>query len=163
MPRRKVINTVESQNTFLEGLAEGMGVADAARAASVSRSLVYKWRKADKAFANDWDDAYAFGADALLAEARRRAVDGVDEPVYYQGRKCGAVRKYSDTLLMFMMKARDPLRFCDRARTAHLLRKWEKEDKDSDDTAGQVIRDNVIAMLDGLAALKSAAAKRQPI
>jgi hypothetical protein len=159
MPAKRAIDIVKQQNVFLEGLAEGMCVADAARSARTSKTTVYRWRKADKKFAEDWDDAYECGADVLLAEAQRRGVNGVDEPVYYQGQTCGAVRKYSDTLLMFMMKARDPLRFCDRARTAHLLRKWEKEDKNSDDMAGQVIRDNVIAMLDGLAALNSSQAK----
>ena len=62
---------------------------------------------------------------------------------------------------MFMMKARDPQRFCNRARTAHMMRKWQKEDQNNNDTAGQVVRENVIAMLDALAASKSAQAKRQ--
>lgn len=160
MPRKKVIDTVKSQNVFLEGLAEGMAVGDAAKLAGVSRSLVYRWRKTDEAFATDWDDAYQCGADVLLAEAQRRGIKGVREPVFHQGKVCGGVQKYSDTLLMFMMKARDPLRFCDRARTAHLLRRWEKDDKRNDDSAGQIVRENVVAMLDQLAALKSRAARK---
>jgi len=30
------------------------------------------------------------------------------KPVYYQGEQCGEVREYSDTLLIFILKARDP-------------------------------------------------------
>lgn len=42
-----------------------------------------------------------------------------------------------------------------------MMRKWQKEDQNNNDTAGQVVRENVIAMLDALAASKSAQAKRQ--
>ena len=30
------------------------------------------------------------------------------EPVFYKGAKCGAVQKYSDLLLIFLLKARRP-------------------------------------------------------
>ena len=44
----------------------------------------------------------------------RRALEGGEEPVFYQGKIVGSVRKYSDTLLMFMLKARRPERYRDR-------------------------------------------------
>ena len=47
-------------------------------------------------------------------EAVRRAHDGVDEPVFYQGKACGVVRKYSDTLLIFLLKGRRPEKYRDR-------------------------------------------------
>ncbi len=41
----------------------------------------------------------------------RRAVDGVDEPVYQGGKKVGSITRYSDTLLIFLLKAnRDKFR-----------------------------------------------------
>ena len=58
------------------------------------------------------------GADALEDEAVRRAVDGVDEQVFYQGKACGVVRKYSDTLLIFLLKGRRPERYRDRSSHA---------------------------------------------
>lgn len=163
MPRKKTIDACKSQTIFLENLAGGMTVADAAIAASVSRSLVYKWRKADKDFAGDWELAYEMGADALAGEAQRRGVKGVEEPIFYQGAICGAVRKYSDTLLMFMLKARDPLRFCDRARTAALMRKWAEDDKNAADDTSGIVSEAVVKMLNDLAALKSSQAKRNPV
>lgn len=45
--------------------------------------------------------------DRLVAEVRRRAVDGVEEPVFYQGVEVSRVRKYSDLLLMFLLKQVD--------------------------------------------------------
>jgi hypothetical protein len=40
----------------------------------------------------------------LEAEARRRAVQGWDEPVFHQGRKVGTIRKYSDRMLEILLK-----------------------------------------------------------
>jgi hypothetical protein len=47
----------------------------------------------------------------LESEARRRAVDGVDEPVFHKGRICGTVRKYSDALLMFLLRGNAPEKY----------------------------------------------------
>jgi hypothetical protein len=35
-------------------------------------------------------------------------VDGTLEPVFHQGQEVGQVRKYSDTLLIFLLKGRKP-------------------------------------------------------
>ncbi len=44
-------------------------------------------------------------ADVLEAEAHRRAVEGVEEPVgWYKGVAGGTVRRYSDVLLIFTLK-----------------------------------------------------------
>lgn len=107
---------------FLEKLAEGLPVTKAARAAGVAFTTVYQWRKEDETFRDLWEQAYAAGTDELADEARRRAVDGVTEPVFYKGNKCGAVQKYSDTLLIFMLKARDPQTYCDKLRAARILK-----------------------------------------
>lgn len=64
---------------------------------------------------------------------------------------------------MFMMKARDPMRFCDRARTAALMRKWAEDDKNACDDTNAIASETVIKMLDDLAALKSQLAKRTSV
>ncbi|MDG9966943.1 terminase [Achromobacter mucicolens] len=78
-----------------------------AAAVGASRSVVYEWRMADEEFAKAWDQAIRVATLGLEDEARRRAQDGVDEPVFYLGAECGTVRKYSDTLLIFLLKAHD--------------------------------------------------------
>ena len=51
----------------------------------------------------------------LEREARRRAVEGVEEPVgFYKGEPSAYVRKYSDTLLIFLMKGARPDKYRDR-------------------------------------------------
>jgi len=88
---------------FIEALAERGIVTDACKVARISRAQAYAWRKDDPSFALDWDDAYQQAMDALEAEALRRAVRGVEEPVFYKGELVTTVQKYSDTLLMFLL------------------------------------------------------------
>ncbi len=107
--------TPEKQARFLRELAKRGIVSHAARKAKISRQTVYDHRRADPEFAAAWDEAIDIAAGILEAEAHRRAVTGVLEPVFYQGAKCGAVRKYSDTLLIFLLKAHAPERFADRS------------------------------------------------
>jgi len=53
------------------------------------------------------DDAIA----ALETEAVRRALSGVNVPVFHQGRECGSTVKHSDQLLMFLLKTLCPERY----------------------------------------------------
>ncbi|WP_369952281.1 hypothetical protein [Ralstonia syzygii] len=73
------------RQAFLASLAVLGNVTAAALAASVDRVTAYRWRESDEAFAVAWDDAIEQAADLIELEARRRAVEGVDEPVVYQG------------------------------------------------------------------------------
>ncbi len=56
------------------------------------------------------------GADLLEDEAVRRAKDGVEEPVYQGGKLVGHVQKYSDTLLIFLLKGAKPEKFRERSQ-----------------------------------------------
>ena len=67
---------------------------------------MYGWRREDAEFGKAWDDAYAEGGDAIDEEARRRAVDGWDEPVFRGGEQVGVIRRYSDRLLERLLKGR---------------------------------------------------------
>lgn len=55
---------------------------------------------------------------ALEEEAVRRALFGVTEPVFHQGRECGAKAKHSDALLIFLLKALRPERYGPASRRA---------------------------------------------
>jgi hypothetical protein len=59
--------------------------------------------------------AKEMAADRLEEEAWRRAVDGVDEPVgFYRGKPSAWVKRYSDTLLIFLLKALRPEKYRER-------------------------------------------------
>lgn len=93
---------------FIAALEVAGRVDLACKAASAARGWVYGWRERDLDFADAWVTAKAIGKEILKDEAFRRAHDGVDEPKFHAGEICGHVRKYSDSLLMFLIKQADP-------------------------------------------------------
>lgn len=155
-PRKKIDRNEKKRIAFLAALEAGASVADAANAARIGVRTAYNWRAADKTFASDWERAYAQGADALHAEALRRATEGIDEPVYHQGKVVGYVRRRSDTLLMFLMKARDPERYCDRVRAAKITRRWAKDDAGASAPTDEAELATLCDLLDAIAAEKRA-------
>lgn len=70
---------------FLDHLRTSCNVAGSCRAVNIGSATVYKLRNEDADFAAAWDDALEDAYDYLEAEARRRAFEGVEEPVVYQG------------------------------------------------------------------------------
>lgn len=120
---------------FLSALAECGNVSGACKAAKIDRKSAYLLRAESPDFAEAWEDAKIQASDSLEHEAVRRARDGVNEPVIHQGELCGlwvdaegnrvakdtpdstfiplTVKKYSDTLLIFLMKGNDPEKYRD--------------------------------------------------
>jgi len=96
---------------FFEMLRKTGNVSAAARHAGRARAQLYRLRKQDTAFAALWDDALEEAADWLELEALRRAMDGTEEGRYFRGEMIGTITRYSDSLLMFLLKARRPLVF----------------------------------------------------
>lgn len=96
---------------FLNALSKSPSVAAAANAARVNRSYVYEVRGEDKGFATAWDNAINVSLDLAEDELYRRGVKGYDEPVFYQGEQKSKVRKFSDTLLIFLLKAHRPEKY----------------------------------------------------
>lgn len=117
---------------FLVRLAEYGNVSQAARDAGVGHMTVYRYRENDPEFAEAWERAAQVGARNLEDEARRRAYQGWQEPVIYQGRQATetivdnetgevveerplTIRKFSDTLLIFLLKGHFPEKYKDRS------------------------------------------------
>src|ERR1700758_103285 len=93
--------TKERQGRFLEALASTGSVTAAIAVANTSRTRVYELRKAELAFASAWQED----------EARRRAVEGIAEPLVSAGKLVRdddgqpiLVRRYSDNLLLALLK-----------------------------------------------------------
>ncbi len=100
--------TAHARTVFLDFLRHTPNVTLAAKQIGISRRRVYQLRAKDPELAADWDDAIGEAVDALEAEARRRAVEGWIEPVYYRGEKIDEVRRYSDRLLEVLLQAHRP-------------------------------------------------------
>lgn len=94
------------EKVFLAKLAERGIITDAAEAAGIERSTAYRAKENDPKFSLAWDAAMEDACDTAEREAWRRAVDGVEEPVHYGGEKIDTITRYSDQLLVFILKAR---------------------------------------------------------
>jgi len=105
-PSKRTKWTPERQERFLKALAETGGmVSKALRAVGMSKSRLYELREEDPEFAKKWDEAKEAGLDLLEDEVIRRALHGTLRPVFQGGRQVGQIREYSDTLLIFFLKA----------------------------------------------------------
>ena len=110
------------QRRFLAALAETGNVSHATLLIGTSRSRIYALRHNDPDFARAWDEAEETACGRLEEEARRRAVEGFDEPLVSAGKLvCDEdgnpvmLRRYSDTLLLALLKAHRPQKFDRRA------------------------------------------------
>ena len=105
------------KRAFLAAVAHTGNVTEAADIAHIARSAHYQWLEADPVYEAAYEDAMEQAAQRLEAEAKRRAVEGVEEPVFYQGKQCGVIRRYSDALLMFLLKGAMPDKYKERTST----------------------------------------------
>jgi hypothetical protein len=126
---------------FLLALAESGNVTAACSAAMVDKTTAYERRQTDAEFGRRWKEALSEAADLLELEARRRAEKGVDEPIVYQGELAGqwvdeggnpcqkgtpnakfmplTIKKYSDTLLIFLLKGIRPKKYRETLSVKH--------------------------------------------
>ena len=116
--------TRQLKKAFLEDFAETGNVSESARNIGIVRQTVYLWKERDATFLRAYEQAEIDATERLEQEARRRGAEGWDEPVF--GRvakdmdgKIGTVRKYSDTLLIFLLKGRAPEKYRERGSVEH--------------------------------------------
>lgn len=111
----RTIRTDKKRDRFLAELFRSAGnVSRACAAINLSRTAVYDWKREDLEFSALWDATIEETTEALEQEIYRRAHDGCEKPVFYQGEECGIVKEYSDVLAMFLLKARRPDKYRDR-------------------------------------------------
>jgi hypothetical protein len=140
-PKKAITRNRDWREPFLLALAESGNVSVACSEALIDRVTAYTRRKTDAEFAKRWKGALDQAADLLEMEARRRAEKGVDEPVIYQGVLAGqyineagefckqtdpdskfiplTIKRYSDTLLIFLLKGARPKKFRDNVSLKH--------------------------------------------
>lgn len=108
--RYRKFTNAPSRAAFLDALSRGLPVTAACKVAGWYQPDVYKWRKQDEQFAEQWDDALEHGVGLLEQEALRRATIGREIPVMdMAGKQVGTTRTApSDTLLIFLLKAKKP-------------------------------------------------------
>ena len=122
--RRKAATRARAQTwpaDFINALRDAGVIRDACDAAKVDHSTAYRHRASDLVFAKAWDEALDESTDLLEREAIRRA------------------REHSDTLLIFLLKARRPKVYRETVRQEHSLVPWQME-------YSRLIRDGAITL-----------------
>lgn len=104
---------------FLERFALCGNITRACELAGIKRRrVIYEWQEHDDEFALAMQQADVEATEHLEAEAWRRASSGVvtETPLLYRGKVIRTIveTKYSDTLLIFLLKARAPEKYRDR-------------------------------------------------
>lgn len=111
---------------FFAKFSERGNITEACKASGIARCTVYEYRDGKvpegvdgAAWKARFAEALEESMDRLEAEAYRRAVEGVEEPLIGRVAKdqdgvITTVRKYSDGLLTLLLKAHRPDKFKDR-------------------------------------------------
>lgn len=134
-----------TQRKFLKIYVNMGNILRAAEAAGIGRENHYAWlRDKGSVYAEEFERQADIAAGLLEDEAFRRAYDGNTEPVFQGGEQVGNVTKYSDNLLMFLLKGLKPYKYSEKVATQGAIEVTHKVDVTRE-------RTEVASYLDGLA------------
>ncbi|MGZ3258647.1 MAG: hypothetical protein ACXWIO_06175 [Croceibacterium sp.] len=92
--------TPARRTQFLDRLALDGSISAACSHAGMSREAAYRLRRRDALFARTWDAALVLARAASADVLANRAIDGVEEQIWYRGELVGTRRKYDSRLLL---------------------------------------------------------------
>lgn len=121
-------DTVEAKRLFIHEYAKRAIIADACRAAGISRKQFFAWRDLDPVFFQAFQEAEANAYDGMQREAHRRAFEGTDMPainkdgiVLHPGTGQQVfIRQYSDFLADKLLRANMPDKFGNKLEVKHI-------------------------------------------
>lgn len=161
--------TAEAKVRFLDGLARKGNVRAACRAIGLSAETAYRQRRRDPAFARAWAAAMALARRMVEQVLADRALDGVEEEVWFHGERRGTRVRFDTRLLLAHLGRLDKLADdgaeCDADRFDELLaviagqQPPETDEPDGDD----LLPDHETYVQQAmLAAIRAAVDRRQP-
>jgi hypothetical protein len=123
--QKKRASTPDWGPAFLAAFEQTGMVTKACEVADVGRRTVYDRRQRDEDFAIAWHEVEERTTEILEREAFRRAAAGVQRPVLHKGEQVTIdgeplwEREFSDTLLIFLLKARRPEIYRENVKVDH--------------------------------------------
>lgn len=108
--------TRELKMVFLRAFARHGIISDGTVAAGITYRTYYRWKRDDEVFNEDCKTAETMANDLMEREARRRAIDGFERPIIYQGEVTGEYTDFSDALLTTLMKGNKPEKYKERTQ-----------------------------------------------
>src|SRR5690606_30735246 len=101
--------TPERKTRFLDHLAAKGNVRAACLRVGLSPEAAYRLRRRDDLFARGWALALALARTRTEQVLADRAIEGVEEPVYYRGELIGSRRRFDARLLLAHLARLDKL------------------------------------------------------
>jgi hypothetical protein len=99
--------TAERKTQFLYEVAACGNIRAACAHVGLSPEAAYRLRRRDALFARAWAAALVLGREASAAVLECRAIDGIEEQVWYRGEVVGTRRRYDNRLLLAHMARLD--------------------------------------------------------
>jgi hypothetical protein len=99
--------TPARQVRFLDHLAQDGNVRAASARVGMSREAAYRLRRREPLFARAWDAALVRAREACAEVLASRALNGIEEEVWYKGELVGTRRKFESRLLLAHMARLD--------------------------------------------------------
>ncbi|MGB7406978.1 MAG: hypothetical protein WA908_00590 [Pontixanthobacter sp.] len=113
----------ERQAKFLNRLAACGSARSAVRSTGVSHQTAYRQRRACAAFRRAWDAALLIAREQAEEMLACRAMEGVEEEVWFHGEVVGTRKRYDTRLLLAHLARLD--RLSDRADVANLAEDFD--------------------------------------
>lgn len=101
--------TAERKALFLDRLAAHGNARAACRGVGLSAEAAYRLRRRDPLFARAWAAALVLARENGLQVLGERAIEGVEEEIYYRGELVGSRRRYDSRLLLAHLARLDRL------------------------------------------------------
>jgi len=103
------LDSTKKRRLLQHYINSGGQVYKSCRFAGIHPQTHYNWLANDPDYKAAYLEAQERSLDVIEQEIIRRGVKGYKEPIIYQGQVTGYIRRFSDNLLMFLAKRRDPM------------------------------------------------------
>ena len=100
----RIIKTIQAK--FISTMIETSNVTKSAKAAGVSKSTIYRYRRKYPEFAEAWDEAYNMASDKISEAVWERAIDGAEKPIIKNGEIVSTYTDQSERMLELLYKHR---------------------------------------------------------
>lgn len=104
-------STIVRARAFLAAFRKTCNITGSARAAGISPRQHYRWLEKYPKYAAAFQRATVIAAGHLESVAIERATTGWREPVFYQGARCGTVRRFDGGLMQLLLRAWLPAKY----------------------------------------------------
>jgi hypothetical protein len=114
VPRKKPKDersTNEKMHAMVKAYAETCNVVRSASLAGITRNTHYRWLEKCPKYAAVFQKTKLAAAEYIESECVDRATRGWLEPVYYQGARCGSVRRFDGGLAQFLLRGMLPEKY----------------------------------------------------